>query len=104
MRNRMIKAKNPSAWNGNPATELKFVLDVNRETKGFTLLSEWNCIRLNIPCTADIQNIVTPACRRLYNNGRNFLLILASGPILNMICSNKTASVEVERMRTVSNV
>ena len=100
----MINAKKPSDWNGKLATELKFVLEVNKETKGLTLPSVWNCSMLNTPCTAAIQNIVTPKCRRLYSRGKNFLFNLASGPILNIICSNKTARVEVERIKTVSNV
>ena len=40
MRNKIIKAKNPNAWKGKPETELKFVLEVNNETNGFTFPSE----------------------------------------------------------------
>ena len=36
---------------------------------------------LNTPCTAAMQNMVTPKCRLLYNNGKNFLFSLASGPM-----------------------
>ena len=100
----MIKAKNPSDWKGKLATELKFVLEVNKETNGFTLPSVWNCSMLNTPCTAAMQNIVTPKCRRLYNNGKNFLFNLVKGPMLNIICNNKMARVEVERIKTVSKV
>src|SRR5688572_11326075 len=104
MRNKMSNAKKPKAWNGKPAIELEFVLEVNNETRGLTLPSEWNCIMLNTPCMAAKQNVVTPKCRRLYNKGMNFLFSLVNGPILNIICNKRTARVEVERIRTVSNV
>src|SRR5687767_8489193 len=104
MRNIMSNAKKPRAWNGKPPIELKFVLEVNNETRGLTLPSEWNCIMLNTLCTAAKQNIDTPKCRRLYSNGKNFLFSLVSGPILNIICNKRTARVEVERIRAVSNV
>ena len=50
------------------------------------------------------ENIVTPRWRRLYNKGRNFLLILVSGPMLKITCSNKRANVDVERTSNVSKV
>src|SRR5664279_1273616 len=57
-----------------------------------------------IACTEATQNMVTPKWRRLYNNGRNFLLIRHNGPILRIMCNNKTARVELDLISSVSKV
>jgi len=59
---------------------------------------------LNEPWIAAIKNMVTPRWRRLYNSGKNFLLRRVKGPMLSMTCNNKTARVEVDRIRRVSKV
>ena len=38
IRKKITRAKNPSAWNGNAGSELKFVLDVNKERSGFVFV------------------------------------------------------------------
>jgi hypothetical protein len=86
------------------ARELKFVLEVKRDTKGFAFPNEWNCRMLKLPCTSANVNMVTPRCRRLYNKGRNFLFNRHKGPIANITCSSKMANVEVLRISKVSNV
>ena len=39
IRKKIIKAKNPNAWNGNWETELNCVFEVKSDTNGFVLLN-----------------------------------------------------------------
>jgi hypothetical protein len=59
---------------------------------------------LKTPCTAAMQNMVTPKCLLLYNSGRKIVFKRHNGPIIKIICNMMRARVAVLRIIKVSSV